>query len=279
MAAQSKTEEKFINYYELLSVPRDAGIKQIQEAYRRLAKEYQDVFQIAPQDFQKLSPEEKFVFEKRTREMQDISNAYGILRNPSTRTVYDRGLDQYLKSQPKPERPIIRTEDIVPREYPGTPTEPVGPEFQIKAPVEERPVFQKLPEAPYQKPAQVTGQVTTPQIAAKQKEPGIAGSAAKQLAGAGAKKVATQAAGKIAAGTAAKAAATRAISALGGPVGLATGLVISLAPAAIRKGKELVGGALAWASSGASTFGGAFAAGISTIALPSLIPVVIAIVA
>ncbi|KAA8888530.1 J domain-containing protein [Nocardia colli] len=63
------------DYYEVLGVPRDADKDQIQQAYRKLARRYHPDVNADP------AAEDRF---------KEVSEAYEVLSDPSTRSRYDR---------------------------------------------------------------------------------------------------------------------------------------------------------------------------------------------
>ena len=64
------------DYYGVLGVPRDATIVQIKDAYKMLAKAHHPDWNPGNKDTK--------------RRMQDINNAYEVLRSPNRRAMYDQ---------------------------------------------------------------------------------------------------------------------------------------------------------------------------------------------
>ena len=64
----------FQDYYSILGVPREISQKELQRAYRKLARKYHPDVNTAP------GSEEKF---------KKINEAYGVLKDPDKRKKYD----------------------------------------------------------------------------------------------------------------------------------------------------------------------------------------------
>jgi molecular chaperone DnaJ len=92
------------DYYEVLGVPKTAGVDEIKSAYRKLAKEYHP--DMNPND--RKAAEEKF---------KELSEAYEVLSDPKKRQVYDsyghEGVDQrYYPGGFDPRRDFTHYEDL-----------------------------------------------------------------------------------------------------------------------------------------------------------------------
>lgn len=75
--------EKFINYYEILGVSRDASSEEIKKAFRELSKKYHpDLNQGVDQSIQ-----------------QQINEAYEVLKNVTKRAEYDTKFAEYERSE------------------------------------------------------------------------------------------------------------------------------------------------------------------------------------
>jgi len=254
-------------HYKTLGVGLDDNEKEVKSAYREKVLEYHP--DINEQDDEKI---------------KQVNTAFEVLSDKKTskidRARYTSQVEEDLRKESESSEMNLEVPPI-PQQYEGPPTEPLGPEFQIEQPTEERPVFQQLPEAPYQQPAQITGQVAQPRtVLPQQKGPGIAG----QLAGTGAKKVAKEGVKKLAlkaaeeatvkAATAAATAGTAVAGPLGTIGGFLGGLALSLGIGIAKKSKDAIGGFAAWLG-GVGSVG--FAA-IGAIALPSFgVPLIIAV--
>ena len=77
----------FKDYYAILEIDWQSPPEQVRAAYRRLSKKWHP----------DLNPGKDV-----TREMQDINEAYALLKNPEKRARYDK---EYLLHQQAPERP------------------------------------------------------------------------------------------------------------------------------------------------------------------------------
>jgi len=64
------------DYYDVLGVPRHAGPQEVRAAFRRLARRY--------------SPDVNFWDMRATELFEEISEAYGVLGDPTARALYDR---------------------------------------------------------------------------------------------------------------------------------------------------------------------------------------------
>jgi DnaJ homolog subfamily C member 3 len=81
-AALKQSKNK--NYYKILDIPRDAGIKDVKKAYRKQALEWHP---------DKHADKEESEREAVNKRFQDIAEAYEILSNEEQRARYDRGED------------------------------------------------------------------------------------------------------------------------------------------------------------------------------------------
>ena len=73
------------DYYQLLSVPRDADTDQIKKAYRKLALEYH--------------PDRNQGSKEAEERFKQVTQAYEVLRDPDKRATYDRYGEQGLKGR------------------------------------------------------------------------------------------------------------------------------------------------------------------------------------
>jgi len=95
---------KFIDYYDLLGVPRTASLEEIKLAYRKLAREHHP----------DLHPEKEK--ERHTRRMQEANEAYSVLSSPENRAKYDQ-FGEHWKEGPPPPPP--QREARGPRDFSG----------------------------------------------------------------------------------------------------------------------------------------------------------------
>ena len=90
------------NYYKILEVDRNSSKDDIKLAFRKLAKQYHPDSNIGNNNF--------------TEIMQDINDAYSILRDETKRAKYNRDYDstfgksQYKREEPKREKAKQKTE-------------------------------------------------------------------------------------------------------------------------------------------------------------------------